>query len=109
MNNKLSFAIRVVPRLALAVALAGCGSAPVPEFRLNMVDISRAQLNTDQRQQIANILEAMYGTPDEPFQFPTQPAPGTGKITLRPSTTTACAGLAASSHASKVMKRTAIV
>ena len=47
--------------------LAGCGKTDPPQFRLNMVAIARQQLPREQQQEVANILEAMYGTPDEPF------------------------------------------
>ena len=53
--------------LALAtIALAGCGS-DAPQFELNMVAIADAQVPVAQQQELANVLEAMYGTPDEPF------------------------------------------
>jgi mono/diheme cytochrome c family protein len=53
--------------LALSVLLAGCGQTPPPAFRLNMVEIASKQVPEPQQQQIANILEAMFGTPDEPY------------------------------------------
>jgi mono/diheme cytochrome c family protein len=51
----------------LALLMAGCGKPESPQFSLNMVAIARAQLPADQQQQIADILEALFGTPDEPF------------------------------------------
>jgi mono/diheme cytochrome c family protein len=49
------------------LVLAGCGQSDKPQFRLDMVRIAEMQIPADQQQQIANILEAMFGTPDEPF------------------------------------------
>jgi mono/diheme cytochrome c family protein len=59
--------MRILPGLALVLFLAGCGEAPRPQFRLDMVTIAEMQIPAEQRQQAANILDAMFGTPDEPF------------------------------------------
>lgn len=57
--------------LAAAVAaLAGCGKAEPARFRLNMLDMIENEVPPAQQQQIADILGAMYGTPDEPFVLP---------------------------------------
>src|SRR5262245_22555690 len=54
--------------LALAaLAMAGCGKRDAPHFSLNMVAIADAQVQEEQQQTLANVLEALYGTPDEPF------------------------------------------
>src|SRR5262249_57398339 len=37
---------------------------------LNMIAIAKQQIPFDQQQEIANILEAMFGTPDKPFVLP---------------------------------------
>jgi mono/diheme cytochrome c family protein len=59
-------------RLAAAIllaALAGCVEAESepPKFRLNMVQVSANQLVPEHQQAIADILRAMFGTPDEPY------------------------------------------
>ncbi len=52
---------------ALACAgLAGCGQSTA-EFHLNMVAMTKNNVSAPQQQQIADILTAMFGTPDEPF------------------------------------------
>jgi mono/diheme cytochrome c family protein len=59
---------RFFPGLALLALLAtGCSKSDSPQFHLNMVAIADAQIPPDQRQELANVLEALYGTPDEPF------------------------------------------
>ncbi len=71
----------VVPVVALVVALTGCGPTPPASFRLNMVEaISptpekdsiafEQELTGDQQKQVATILLAMFGTPDEPVCLP---------------------------------------
>ena len=49
------------------VALTGCGSSQPPQYHLNMVAIAQQQIPVDQQQELANILEGLYGTPDDPF------------------------------------------
>jgi mono/diheme cytochrome c family protein len=70
MNKMISRGLRLAPCLAGLALLAGCGKTDPPAFRLNMVDIARAQIPADGQQTIANVLVAMYGTPDEPFVLP---------------------------------------
>ncbi len=48
-------------------AVAGCSKTPPPPFRLDMRYVVDKQIMPEQRQAIANILGAMFGTPDEPF------------------------------------------
>lgn len=62
---------QLIAAAALA-ALAGCVEAESdpPKFRLDMVQVSSNQLVPEHQQAIANILEAMFGTPDEPFALP---------------------------------------
>ncbi len=67
MNSKLAFGMRILPCLLGLVLLSGCGEAGPPSYRLNMVDIAKAQIAEPQQQVIADVLTAMYGTPDEPF------------------------------------------
>ncbi len=62
--------LRWLPGLALLGALAGCSQNDAPQFHLDMVAIAQKQIPPDQTQEIANILDAMFGTPDEPFVLP---------------------------------------
>lgn len=52
--------------------LAGCVQAESdpPQFHLDMVQVSANQLVPQHQQAIADILDAMFGTPDEPFVLP---------------------------------------
>ena len=56
----------------LLATLAGCVQAESepPPFRLNMTQVSANQLVPAHQQAIADILEAMFGTPDKPFALP---------------------------------------
>jgi mono/diheme cytochrome c family protein len=54
----------------LLMAAAGCGRTPPASFRLNMVEATKQRLTSDQEQQVATILLAMFGTPDEPVCIP---------------------------------------
>lgn len=67
MNKIASRVLSLVGCVAALVSLTGCGKTSPPEFRMNMVAVAEAQLPLDQQQEIANILQAMFGTPDEPF------------------------------------------
>jgi mono/diheme cytochrome c family protein len=55
---------------ASALALAGCGQAPAPQFQLNQVLLVTNETSPSYQQEIANVLAAMFGTPDEPFAMP---------------------------------------
>jgi mono/diheme cytochrome c family protein len=70
MNKLVSRVVPLVGCIAVFVCLTGCGKTPPPEFRMNMVAVAEAQLPADQQQEIANILQAMFGTPDEPYPLP---------------------------------------
>ena len=52
------------------VALAGCGKSEPPPFRLDMTKVVAKQISPEHQQAIADILGAMFGTPDEPFALP---------------------------------------
>ena len=54
----------------LALAAVGCGRTPPAEFRLNMVEATKQRLTPDQERQVATVLLAMFGTPDEPTVLP---------------------------------------
>ncbi len=49
---------------------SGCGRTPAASFRLNMVEATKQRLTTEQERQVATILLAMFGTPDEPVCLP---------------------------------------
>jgi mono/diheme cytochrome c family protein len=53
-----------------ASALAGCGKVDPPPFRLNMTNVIAKQIAPENQLAIANILDAMFGTPNEPFALP---------------------------------------
>jgi len=50
-----------------ALSAAGCGRTPAAAYRLNMVEAAKQRLTTEQQRQVATVLEAMFGTPDEPI------------------------------------------
>jgi mono/diheme cytochrome c family protein len=52
------------------VALIGCGRTEPPAFRLEMTNVVDKQISLDHQRAIANVLAAMFGTPDEPFAMP---------------------------------------
>jgi mono/diheme cytochrome c family protein len=54
----------------LVVALSGCGQSDPPPFRLDMTKVVANQLVPAHEQAIADILQAMFGTPDKPFAMP---------------------------------------
>ncbi len=59
--------------LAAAVAglvLEGCGKTEPPPFRLNMMNVVAKQIAPEHQQAIANILGAMFGTPNHPIALP---------------------------------------
>lgn len=58
--------------LGMAAALliplvgAGCGQTAAASYRLNLVESAKQRLRPEQEQQVATILAALFGTPDEP-------------------------------------------
>jgi len=58
--------------LAVLLLAAGCQRAQPPEFRLNMVQAVSEETPTspEYQQEIADVLGALFGTPDEPFAPP---------------------------------------
>jgi mono/diheme cytochrome c family protein len=48
-------------------ALVGCGKIDPPPFRLNMPNVVSKQIAPENQVAIANIMDAMFGTPNEPF------------------------------------------
>ncbi len=51
-------------------AFAGCQKSPPAQFHLNMVEMAEKEMTEENQQTIANVLEAMFGTPDDPFVLP---------------------------------------
>jgi mono/diheme cytochrome c family protein len=64
----LRFAICV--GLLFLAALAGCAESEPPLFRLDMTNVVAKQIAPGHQKAIANILGAMFGTPDQPFALP---------------------------------------
>jgi mono/diheme cytochrome c family protein len=71
----------IVPIVAVLVTAPGCGPTPPASFRLNMVEAiaptaekdsvdAEQALTSDQQKQVATILLAMFGTPDDPVCLP---------------------------------------
>ena len=56
--------------LALTLLATGCDQADPPEFRLNMVEAANNELTPEYQQEVANVLGAMFGTPDAPRAMP---------------------------------------
>jgi mono/diheme cytochrome c family protein len=52
--------------VSVSLLVTGCGKTPAATFRLNLVESSKQQLTASQEQQVATILAALFGTPDEP-------------------------------------------
>jgi mono/diheme cytochrome c family protein len=71
MNHGLRL-LNVVGCLALTALGSGCDKPAAPQFHLNMVQmVSDATPTPPQYQQeIADVLDAMFGTPDKPFALP---------------------------------------
>jgi mono/diheme cytochrome c family protein len=62
--------LHVTLAVSLAALAAGCGEAPPPQFRLNMVQAATNDIGDDYQREIANVLEAIFGTPDNPQVLP---------------------------------------
>ncbi|MBX3432896.1 MAG: c-type cytochrome [Pirellulales bacterium] len=55
---------------AVVAALAGCEQVEPPNFRLNMVRMvgpNNNEIGPEYRQEIANVLDGLFGTPDKPI------------------------------------------
>jgi mono/diheme cytochrome c family protein len=68
-HRRLDALCLAVAGVAIAAA-AGCGRTPAASFRPNMVEATKQRLTSDQERQVATILLAMFGTPDEPVCLP---------------------------------------
>ncbi|MEM8945617.1 MAG: cytochrome c [Planctomycetota bacterium] len=56
--------------LLSAAFISGCDSVDPPAFRMNMVEAVSYETSSDYQQEIADVLGALFGTPDEPFALP---------------------------------------
>jgi mono/diheme cytochrome c family protein len=70
MRRQLDTAFGLVSIGLVAAALAGCTKPDAPQFRLEMTKIVANQIIPKHQQAIADILGAMFGTPDEPYVLP---------------------------------------
>jgi mono/diheme cytochrome c family protein len=71
MRTRATFRIFSCFLLPTAGALcAGCGGSDPPPFRLDMVNVVSNQIVPPHQQAVADTLEALFGTPDEPYALP---------------------------------------
>lgn len=56
--------------LVCCVVLTGCGTSAPPRFRQNTAEMDLKNVDEPNREAIATILEALYGTPDDPYVLP---------------------------------------
>ena len=68
--TKLSLNVSILSCTLLVLASVGCDQSQPPAFRLNMVEVVNNELTPDYQQQVANVLGAMFGTPDQPHAMP---------------------------------------
>lgn len=52
------------------LVLVGCTQSDDPAFHMNMVEAVSNETGSEYQQEIANVLGAMFGTPDQPFVLP---------------------------------------
>ena len=65
-NNLQNSSVATVAMVLLTL-MPGCDTAQPPVFRLNMVEAVVQDTPTEYQQEIADVLGAMFGTPDEPY------------------------------------------
>jgi mono/diheme cytochrome c family protein len=72
MRNRVHHYWRHVSAAIALATLVGCVEAESepPKFRLDMTQVSANQLVPQHQQAVADILEAMFGTPNNPFALP---------------------------------------
>jgi len=68
--NRISRSKLQISWIALVALVAGCDAASPPAFRLNMVEAVSRETSPEYQREIANVLGALFGTPDEPFALP---------------------------------------
>ncbi|HTQ37522.1 MAG TPA: cytochrome c [Pirellulales bacterium] len=59
-----------VTMLVVLPLAAGCGESSPARFHANLVQLADTNVSDKHQQQIADILLAMFGTPDDPFVLP---------------------------------------
>ena len=69
-TTSLRHPLAVPVALGLCLLAAGCGQTPPAYFRPNMVEATKQRLTPEQERQVATVLLAMFGTPDEPVCLP---------------------------------------
>ena len=70
MNRFSHVAFLPIAVLAACLLSVGCGKTPAASYRLNMVEATKQRLTPDQERQVATVLLAMFGTPDDPVVLP---------------------------------------
>lgn len=53
--------------LVIVALLVGCGKVPPPQFHANSVEMVNQEVPEARQKEIATVLEALFGTPDDPF------------------------------------------
>ncbi len=77
--------LKLLACLALAAAV-GCDRPAPPEFHLNMVEAVSNETSIEYQKEIANVLGALFGTPDEPNVLPeTGLDPGRLRVSAGPA------------------------
>jgi mono/diheme cytochrome c family protein len=62
--------IHSVAAALVAIVAIGCEQAPPPRFGLNPVVMVNNEISPEYQQEVANVLAAMFGTPDAPYALP---------------------------------------
>jgi mono/diheme cytochrome c family protein len=62
--------IHSVAAALVAIVVIGCEQAPPPRFGLNPVVMVNNEISPEYQQEVANVLAAMFGTPDAPYALP---------------------------------------
>ena len=70
MIHRFQFCWHITLLAIVVCALGGCGKTDPPPFRLDMTNVVAKQIAPEQRQTVADVLDALFGTPDEPFAHP---------------------------------------
>jgi mono/diheme cytochrome c family protein len=70
MNHRLTTHWKNLAAFMFVAAVVGCGRTDPPAFRLEMTNVVNKQISLDHQRAIANVLAAMFGTPDKPFAMP---------------------------------------
>lgn len=73
MTPRITRLIPLACIISLTLLLTGCSKPAPPRFHLNVVAAVKARVSAPAQQQVANILEALYGSPDQPRLPPEVP------------------------------------